>query len=288
MANLKEVRLRIESVKSTQQITSAMKMVYAAKFRKTQSSILKLRPYSAKLTEILQNVVSADTENIALAHERPVVHSLLIVVTSNKGLCGSFNSAVIKAAVAHIESHYAKAHQEGKLSIITIGKKATEYFTKRKYNVIDSLDELLDHLSFNATVPFSEQLMTEFISKKYDNIEIIYNRLKNAATQILTIEPFLPIKIETQAQTTTKADYIFEPEKQTILENLIPQTLKTQVYKILLDSLASEHGARMTAMSKATDNAQELLKDLKISYNKARQAAITNEIIEIVSGANAL
>jgi len=293
MPNLKEVRIRIASVKSTQQITSAMKMVAASKLRRAQNAILQMRPYAGKLKEILQNLsasLDAGDDSGVFSGQRTPNKVLLIIVSSNRGLCGAFNANVIKSANKLIAERYTEQSRSGNLSLITIGKKVSEFYAKRDYDVIESLDEIFDKLSFENVSPVAERLMKYFEGKKFDRIEIIYNQFKNAATQILTNEQFLPVEpVEMEEGVEpAKADYIFEPNKQDIVRDLIPKSLKIQFYKALLDSFAAEHGARMTAMHQATDNAQELLKDLNLSYNKARQAAITNEILEIVSGAEAL
>jgi len=291
MPGLKEVRTRIASVKSTQQITSAMKMVSASKLKKTQNVILKMRPYAGKLKEILENLSSSlDSTDGIYSVERNVQKALIIVVTSNRGLCGAFNGNVIKRTLHLIKTEYEEVHKNGNLEIICIGKKGAEFFTKRKFNVIETNTELLDTLSFENTIPFSERLMKNYLDGVYDKIEIVYNQFKNAAVQNLTNEQFLPI-IQLNNNTSKKkkpSEYIFEPSKEQILSELIPKSLKIQFYKVLVDTLAAEHGARMTAMHKATDNADNLLKDLRLSYNKARQASINKEILEIVGGAEAL
>jgi F-type H+-transporting ATPase subunit gamma len=288
MANLKEIRTRIASVSSTQQITSAMKMVSASKLRKSQNAILKLRPYSAKMTEIIQNLCGSEKDELPLARQSKVLNNVLILVlTSNKGLCSTFNSNVIKATNQRIE--YYKENNEGiKIDVKTFGKKGTDFFKKQNnlINFIGENDDIWDNLSFENVANEGEELIKDFINKKYDKIEIIYNQFKNASTQILTYETFLPISFEESSNINN--DYIFEPSKVEIINSIIPQSLKTQLFKCFLDSSASEHGARMTSMHKATDNATNLLKDLKLTYNKARQASITNEIIEICSGAEAL
>lgn len=288
MANLKEIRTRIASVSSTQQITSAMKMVSASKLRKSQNAILKLRPYSAKMTEIIQNLCGSEKDELPLARQSKVLNNVLIIVlTSNKGLCSTFNSNVIKATNQRIE--YYKENNVGiKIDVKTFGKKGTDFFKKQNnlINFIGENDDIWDNLSFENVANEGEELIKEFINKKYDKIEIIYNQFKNASTQILTYETFLPISFEESSNINN--DYIFEPSKVEIINSIIPQSLKTQLFKCFLDSSASEHGARMTSMHKATDNATNLLKDLKLTYNKARQASITNEIIEICSGAEAL
>jgi F-type H+-transporting ATPase subunit gamma len=288
MANLKEIRTRIASVSSTQQITSAMKMVSASKLRKSQNAILKLRPYSAKMTEIIQNLCGSEKDELPLARQLKVLNNVLIIVlTSNKGLCSTFNSNVIKATNQRIE--YYKENNVGiKIDVKTFGKKGTDFFKKQNnlINFIGENDDIWDNLSFENVANEGEELIKDFINKKYDKIEIIYNQFKNASTQILTYETFLPISFEESSNINN--DYIFEPSKVEIINSIIPQSLKTQLFKCFLDSSASEHGARMTSMHKATDNATNLLKDLKLTYNKARQASITNEIIEICSGAEAL
>ncbi|MBQ2376263.1 MAG: ATP synthase F1 subunit gamma [Bacteroidales bacterium] len=288
MANLKEIRTRIASVSSTQQITSAMKMVSASKLRKSQNAILKLRPYSAKMTEIIQNLCGSEKDELPLARQSKVLNNVLIIVlTSNKGLCSTFNSNVIKATNQRIE--YYKENNAGiKIDVKTFGKKGTDFFKKQNnlINFIGENDDIWDNLSFENVANEGEELIKDFINKKYDKIEIIYNQFKNASTQILTYETFLPISFEESSNINN--DYIFEPSKVEIINSIIPQSLKTQLFKCFLDSSASEHGARMTSMHKATDNATNLLKDLKLTYNKARQASITNEIIEICSGAEAL
>lgn len=291
MASLKEVRIRIESIRSTQQITSAMKLVAASKLRRTQNAVVALRPYAAKLKEILSHLSSSldNTEEAAFSAVRPVHNVLLIVVTSNRGLCGPFNANVIKAARAHIASHYAELNRQGHLDLYCIGKKGADFFRKNKYQGVTSNTEIFDRLTFENVTAMAEELMNQFAAKKYDRIEIVYNQFKNAALQNLVIEQFLPITPPNEDKAAPHAvDYLFEPEKNVLVAELIPKSLKIQFYKVILDSYASEHGARMTAMHQATDNAQEILKGLRLSYNKARQAAITKELLEIVSGAEAL
>jgi F-type H+-transporting ATPase subunit gamma len=294
MAGLKEVRIRIASVKSTQQITNAMKMVAASKLRKAQTAIIKLRPYAAKLREILQNLsasIDNSDENV-FSQERKPEKVLLIVIASNRGLCGAFNSNIIKMALSLTATTYHHQFSQNNVSFITIGRKATEYFRKRKYNVIESHDELFDQLTFANASALAEKLMKDFAGKNFDRIDLIYNQFKNAAVQRLIVEQYLPIAPpQSTAQVPAvkvESDYIFEPDQETIVRELIPKTLRIQLFKAVLDSYASEQGARMTAMNKATENAKDLLRDLNISYNKARQNAITNAILEIVSGAEAL
>lgn len=284
MANLKEIRNRITSIGSTMQITSAMKMVSAAKLKKAQDAITAMRPYSSKLTELLQNL-SATLDSDAggdYSTQREVSKALIVVVTSNRGLCGGFNSSVIKETVSTIASNY----NDISVDLLTIGKKGNDILSK-EHNVLENNNEIFDNLTFDNVAEIAEKLMNLYVDGSYDKIEIIYNRFKNAATQIPTVEQFLPIQpIEGDSKATQ--DYIFEPSKEEIVLELIPKSLKTQLYKAIRDSFASEHGARMTAMHKATDNATDLRDELLLTYNKARQAAITNEILEIVGGAEAL
>lgn len=294
MANLKEVRERISTVRNTQQITKAMKMVSAAKLRRAQTAIQQMRPYADKLGEMLRNILSNLEGDVSSSFgvERPVEKACLVVVTSNRGLCGAFNSSIIKAAVNLVEGKYAEHRAKGNLSILLIGKKGKEYFAKRyaDINLITEYMMLFDDLSFDNVAEVSKGLMDAFTEGKYDAVQVIYSQFKNAATQIPTAQQFLPVeKIEVEeGEANLKADYIFEPSKEGLLEYLIPSILQTQFQRYLLDTHAAEHGARMTAMDKASENAEELLRDLKISYNKARQEAITNEILEIVGGAAAL
>jgi F-type H+-transporting ATPase subunit gamma len=291
MPNLKEVRIRIASVQSTQQITSAMKMVAASKLRKGQNAILQLRPYAKKLHEILQNLTASlegSSESI-YSSTREVRKVLVVVMTSNRGLCGAFNSNVIRTTVRHIHSNYPTLLETGRVSMVTIGKKATDYFRKNHFQVLESHDGIYNSMTFDAVSAIAEGLMARFTSGEYDRVDIVYNQFRSAAMQRLIVEQFLPVPplVSDQAQ-KFQTDYIFEPDKHRIVTGLIPRSLKIQFFKDLLDSYASEMGARMTAMHQATDNASELLKDLKLSYNKARQAAITKELLEIVTGAEAL
>lgn len=289
MPSLKEVRTRISSVKSTQQITSAMKMVAASKLRRAQMAIVNMRPYAKKLNEILQNVSSNDqSEENTFGIERPVNKVLLVSITSNRGLCGAFNANVIKKTRLLVEDDFKNLPWEN-VEIITIGKKASEFFSKKGFNHIGSYDRFFDHLSFEVINPLAEEILEKFSKKQYDKVIIVYNQFKNAATQYTVAEQLLPISQKSvQGNTGSNTSYLFEPSKEEILSSLIPSILKVQFYKTLLDSFASEHGARMTAMQQATDNAQEMLRDLKLKYNKARQASITGEILEIVGGAEAL
>ena len=284
MANLKEIRNRIASIGSTMQITSAMKMVSAAKLKKAQDAITAMRPYSSKLTELLQNLSATLDSDVGGAYtkQRDLSKVLLVVVTSNRGLCGGFNSSVVKETVQNITANYQDVH----VDLLTIGKKGNDILSKT-YPVIDTRNDIYDDLTFDKVAEVAEKIMHLYVDGIYDKIEIIYNRFKNAATQIPQVEQFLPIK-PVEGDANANADYIFEPSKEKIVLELIPKSLKTQLYKSVRDSFAAEHGARMTAMHKATDNATELRDDLKLTYNKARQAAITNEILEIVGGAEAL
>jgi len=296
MPGLKEVRIRIASVKSTQQITNAMKMVAASKLRKAQNAIIKLRPYAAKLNDIMQNLSGSvdSTSDSPFTLARIPEKILLVVITSNRGLCGGFNSNIIKATLNLINTEYPDQNRKGNLNLITIGRKGSEFFRKRGYKVVESHDDLFEKLTFDNVAPLAEQLMKAFAGKEYDRVQIIYNQFKNAAVQRLVVEQYLPIlpvppsPSAPDAMHTKHADYIFEPDQETILQLLIPKSLRIQLYKSLLDSFASEQGARMTAMQQATDNARELLRALQISYNKARQQSITKELLEIVAGAEAL
>ena len=292
MANLKEVRTRIASVSSTQQITSAMKMVSAAKFRRAQNAIVGMRPYARQLGDIVADIDTGDGIQTPYHEVRKLENVLLVVVTSNKGLCGAFNSNVIKQAQARIDEYRSMSTEEqpARLAMITIGKRCSEYFGKRFDNIVGSYDSLLDNNTFDDIANLADSIMEQFCDKRYDRVEIVYNQFKNSLVQILTTEQFLPVvpKPAGGPDKVSNNDYIYEPSKEAILREMIPLMLRSQFYRVILDSLASEHGARMNAMQKATDNATELLKELRLSYNKARQAAITNEIIEIVSGSEAL
>ncbi|MFZ9240985.1 MAG: ATP synthase F1 subunit gamma [Chitinophagaceae bacterium] len=289
---LKEVRNRIKSVQSTQQITKAMKMVSAAKLRRAQDAIIQMRPYAKKLQEMLSNIVSNvdSSANISLADVRPIKKVLLIVITSDRGLCGAYNANIQKAAVAAIQQRYSNVHANGNLTIWSIGKKGAEFFQKRGYNVDTRFKDIFLQLSFEGVQECAQAAVKAFAEKEFDAVEIVYSEFKNAATQRFVAEPFLPIpkQEKNEGDTAQKADFIFEPSQDVLIAELMPKILNTQLYKAVLDGNASEHGARMTAMDKASENANELLKTLKISYNRARQAAITTELTEIVSGAAAL
>lgn len=291
MANLKEIRNRIASVSSTQQITSAMKMVSAAKLRRAQEAIIQMRPYAEQLQVILSYLSDAirDEEDDPFGIERELQNLLVVVITSNRGLCGSFNSAVIKRSLQLVQEEYANLFRQKAVDFFAIGKRGADYLRKNHFNLIGDQSELFDKLSFDNVMPVAENIMDDYVLQKYDRILLVYNQFKNAAVQVLTVEQFLPVEHpEREEETTYATDYIFEPSKEYIVKELIPRTLKIQFYKALLDSHAAEHGARMTAMHKATDNASEMIRELRLTYNKARQATITNEILEIVSGAEAL
>ncbi|HKC69443.1 MAG TPA: ATP synthase F1 subunit gamma [Bacteroidia bacterium] len=293
MPNLKEVRNRITSVGSTMQITSAMKMVSAAKLKRAQDAVTQMRPYANKLTSILQNLsASLDTSENKFARDTDGDNVLLIVISSNRGLAGGFNANVIKKAWSLIKNDYKGS---SKVSVLCIGKKADDAFKRTDHRIHGTdlphhLNELFDKLSFDNVAPVADKIMQAFVNNQFDRVYLVYNQFKNAAVQVTVAERFLPIDTTKAAAADSKnsVDYIFEPNKEYIVNELIPKSLKIQFYKALLDSVAAEHGARMTAMHKATDNAKEMLRTLKISYNKARQAAITNEILEIVGGAEAL
>jgi len=290
MANLKEIRNRITSVSSTMQITSAMKMVSASKLRRAQDAILQLRPYAAKLSDIMSNVSGSISESEGVFTTKRDRNNLLIIsISSNRGLCGAFNSNVIK------ETNRIIADQEksAAITVLSIGKKSEDYFKKTDYGIIGTilpknLSAIFDNLNFETVSNASEKIMEAYAFKQFDEVIIVYNQFKNAAVQNVTSELFLPILPPENAGENMNSDYLFEPEQEEIVNDLIPKSLKIQLYKAILDSYAAEHGARMTSMHKATDNANELIKELKLGYNKARQAAITGEILEIVAGAEAL
>lgn len=296
MASLKEIRIRIASVSSTRQITSAMKMVSAAKLRKAQDAIIQLRPYAEKFYEILSTISGSvdSAEGNPYAQEREIQSVLLIVITSNRGLCGASNSNVIKAALHAANEIYPHLLNKDKVHFMPIGKKANDFLNKKNYTVIEgNYNHLLDNTTFDKIIPVAQMVTDKFLNRTYDRVEIIYNQFKNAGVQITQNEQLLPLKKihPKQVHKFLKAinyDFIFEPSREFIIQELIPKSIKLSFFKAILDSLASEHGARMTAMHKATDNATELIRDLRLQYNKARQSSITNEILEIVSGANAL
>lgn len=298
MANLKEIRTRLATVISTRQITSAMKMVSAAKLRKAQDAIIQMRPYAEKLHEILFHCEACfAVAKSKLLTERPARKVLIIVISSNRGLCGAFNVNVAKTAIQLAQEKFSAQHKAGMVDFIAIGRKGAEYMRSKGYKLADTRNELFDDLSFENSASFIEMVIEKYISGEYDHIELVFNRFKNALMQIITTETFLPLKPdikegnlenEKPMQEGKSGDYIIEPSNSFIVERLIPKMLKTDFYKALLDSSASEHGARMTAMHKATDNASQLITELRLTYNKARQSTITNEIIEIVGGAESL
>jgi F-type H+-transporting ATPase subunit gamma len=292
MANLKIIRIRIASVKSTKQITSAMKMVSAAKLRRAQDKILRLRPYAYKLHEILvgltQSLAEEEVENVYGRTSDPE-KILLIVITSNRGLCGAFNSNVVKETRRIIAEKYQEQFNKGNVTLLTIGKKGYDYFRKLQFKMLPASNNLLNELTFENVVVVAESIMNSFVAGEIDRVEIIYNQFKNAAVQKLTDEQFLPVEtVQAGNSESQPTDYIYEPGKEEIVKELIPKSLKIQFYKAVLDSFVAEHGARMTAMHKATDNATNMIRELTLQYNKARQAAITNQILEVVSGAEAL
>ena len=293
MANLKEVKGRIQSVTSTQQITKAMKMVAAAKLRRAQDRITQMRPYSQKLSAIIQNVsAGVDSSEIdnPYAEVREVSKVLIVVVTSDRGLCGGFNSSIFKSTKNLIAEKYADVEAAGNLVLMPIGKKAYDHFVKRGYNIVDDYHLMIGNLDFGHVMDAAEYAMKGFVEGEFDKVDIVYNEFKNVATQITRQESFLPIQNEAteEAEQTEVIDYLYEPSQEFIFSEIVPKSLHIQFYKTLLESNASEQGARMTAMDQATDNAGELLKDLKLTYNRTRQAAITKEILEIVGGAEAL
>ena len=310
MANLKEVRTRIESVNSTKQITSAMKMVAASKLRKSQNAIMALRPYAEKFSEILNRLLAVSSQQSAVNGQQSTVNSqqsttnrvLIVPISSNKGLCGVFNANVIRETINLIKNEYQDLLDDNRVDILCVGSKVEETLKFKKYPVIGNENVLLDDLTYDNAAAFAERLMKDFEDKKYGKIIFVYNQFKNAATQVLVKEQFLPIVSQqtivnrqqsksvskSKSVSESESDYIYMPNKEELLGSMIPKSLKLQVYKVLLDSFASEQGARMISMTQATDNATELLKELNLSYNKARQSAITNELVEIVSGANAL
>ena len=298
MPSLKEVRNRIKSVQSTQQITKAMKMVAAAKLRKAQDATIQLRPYSKKLNEILSNL-SSNSEAMAenpFTEVREIKNVLIVVITSDRGLCGPFNTNILKASNSLLIEKYGEQLKNGKVTFLCIGKRGLEYFTKRYPNIIGEYAIIFQKLSFDGVKLAAERAMDGFLKKEFDVVDVVYNEFKNVATQIVRKDQWLPIAPDTIAgskelkpvETKTNKDYIFEPSVDVILNELVPKSLKIKFYRAVLESNASEHGARMTAMDKATENAGEMLKDLKISYNRSRQASITKEILEIVGGAEAL
>ena len=290
MSNLKEIRTRISSVKTTRQVTSAMKMVSAAKLKKAQDAILRIRPYAGKIHEIL-TMLTASLENTGdspYTEQRSPEKLLIILISSNRGLCGAFNTTVSKKAVELAVSKYRDQLEAGNADFYAIGKQGERFLKARKMNVVAQGNHILDALDFEQVVPVAEQLMADFKARRYDRIVLVYNQFKNAAVQITVAEQFLPVETPVKEKKKVETNYIFEPSQQAIAAQLIPRSLKIQLYKALLDSNAAEHGARMTAMHQATDNATELIQELTITFNKVRQTAITNEILEVTNGAEAL
>ena len=289
MANLKEVRNRISSVISTQQITKAMKMVSASKLRRAQDAIVMMRPYATKLREIMENISGSLEGNAGgqFSVVRPIQKVLLIAISSNRGLCGAFNTNINRTINRLIREKYSVQAKTGNLKVLAIGKKASDFFSKQKQNYAGHHNDVYSNLNFETVSNIAESVMSQFAAGEYDCVELVYNQFKNAAVQLVMNEQLLPIA-PSQTKSKQVNDYIFEPAKEELVQQLIPKAVKVQLYKAVLDSHASEHGARMTSMSKATDNAGDILKELKLSYNKARQAAITGEILEIVAGAEAL
>lgn len=290
MANLKDLRTRINSVKSTRQITSAMKMVAAAKLRKAQNKIVQLRPYANKLHKLIStlsnNLNEEKGNNYSTVRDEEKI--LIILITSNRGLCGSFNSVAIKNAISLADNVYKSQLNKENVHFLAIGKKGADYLKRKKYPLVDTKNELFDSLSFQTVAPLVENIIKQFINKEYDKIELVYNQFKNAAVQNITTEQFLPVVINEEEEGKHLPLYIFEPDKERIIKELIPKSLKIQFYKAIIDSFVAENGARMTAMHKATDNATEMIRDLNLEYNKARQNAITKELLDIVGGAEAL
>lgn len=291
MAGLKEIRTRIASISSTRKITSAMKMVAAAKLRKSQDKIIQLRPYANKLDEILTNVqksLEGEMDN-PLIQDRKPEKVLIVLVTSNRGLCGAFNTNAIKKALSLAKETYSEQLKNGNLSFFAIGKKGADFLTSKKYQLEEVNNDIFNNLDFENAGNIAQQLMDQFVEGKFDRIEFVYNQFKNAAVQNLLTETFLPLKLEEEEEKPSKYfDYIIEPDENYLVQNLIPKSLKIKVFKILVDSYTSEHGARMTSMHQATDNANELIREMSLHYNKARQAAITKELLDIVGGAEAL
>ena len=290
MAGLKEIRTRISSIKTTRQVTSAMKMVSAAKLKKAQDAILQIRPYADKLHEIMVSLSSSleNVEDSVYTQNREPEKILVVLVSSNRGLCGGFNVNTAKKAVNHVRKNYNMQYRLGDVDFLSIGKQGERQIQIRGMHVEYEENELFDSLDFEHVNELASSIMKSFTEKKYDRVDLVYNQFRNAAVQVTTAEQFLPVRMEKKKNNNVAADYIFEPSKEYIIKELIPKSIKIQFYKALLDSHAAEHGARMTAMHQATDNATELLKDLTLQYNKERQASITNEILEIVSGAEAL
>jgi F-type H+-transporting ATPase subunit gamma len=290
-AKLKEVRTRISSVNSTQQITKAMKMVSASKLRKAQDAILHLRPYAQKLASLLSDIAAGapSDHELKLAETRGAKNVIILAISSDKGLCGGYNSTIIKMTNALLSTQYAEQQKAGRVKVLPIGKRAHDFFRKRNMPIVDDFWNILGKLTYADARRVADYLVKQFVARKVDRVDVIFSQFKNAATQIFQVDNYLPVRPPTKTELKDrKADFVFEPDQQDLMEVLVPKILRTQMYRYLLDATASEHGARMTAMDKASENANELLKDLRLTYNRARQAAITTELIEIVSGANAL
>jgi len=290
MASLKEIRTRISSVKTTRQVTSAMKMVSAAKLKKAQDAILQIRPYADKLQHILRSLSAAvdNADESVFTEQRAPEKVLVVLISSNRGLCGAFNSSIAKTAVELVDARYNRQLRHGAVSFLVVGKQGEKYLKSRKFNIGGQANQIFDNLTYEESSVLAQNLMNDFASGKYDRIELVYNEFKNAAVQICKAEQFLPVQPEESQGPNMNLNYIFEPSMEEIVYELIPRSLKIQLFKALLDSNAAEHGARMTAMHKATDNASDLIKELTLTFNKARQAAITNEILEVTNGAEAL
>lgn len=291
MASLKEVKNRISSVVSTQQITKAMKMVAAAKLRKSQDRILQMRPFAHKLGHIFQNLSAAQSDNLTdnwFSAERIETKVLIVAISSDRGLCGSFNTNVYKGVLRVIHEKYEQQHKQGNVTILPIGRKAEDFFSKRKFVMHNDYTGIISNISFDFVSDAADYIMEAYRTGAYDKVEIVYNEFKNVATQVLRVEQYLPVVLPVHTAKTTETDYLYQPNRAEILDGLIPKSLKVQLFKAVLESNASENGARMTAMDKATENAGDLLKELRLTYNRTRQAAITKEILEIVGGAEAL
>lgn len=290
MANLKEIRNRISSVRSTQKITSAMKMVSASKLRRAQNTIIQFRPYAKKLSEVLYNVFPSQEEETKnpLEEVREPENVVFVIVTSNKGLCGGFNNAIVKQSEHLLNTTYAQQHKKNQIQFVCIGKRGSDYVSKKRYPVLEIDNQILDDCTFDKVAAIGDKLMKTFIAKKIDKVEIIYSKFKSAGNQTIETTQYLPVVFEQKITETKEIDYIFEPKKEAIYQQMVPQLIKMNLYQYILESIASEHGARMIAMHKATENADELIKNLRLTYNKMRQASITNALIEMVSAAESL
>ncbi len=290
MANLKDIRNRISSVRSTQKITSAMKMVSASKLRRAQNTIIQFRPYAKKLSEVLYNVFPSQNEETKnpLEEIREAENIVFVVITSNKGLCGGFNNAIIKQSELLLSTTYAQQHKENKVQFVCIGKRGSDYISKKRYPILEIDNQILDDCTFEKSAVIADKLIDAFIAKKIDKVEVIYSKFKSAGNQTVETTQYLPVVFEQATTDKQEIDYIFEPQKEIIYQQMVPQLIKMNLYQYISESIASEHGARMVAMHQATENADELIKDLRLSYNKMRQASITNALIEMVSAAESL